>query len=216
MSDLHFEVIGARAEPYAAVPTLMLRLRIRDAAGARIHAIGLRIQIQIEPQRRHYTSSEEDRLFELFAEPARWGETLRGLLWTHASAMIPAFDGSTEIDLPLVCSYDFEVAAAKYFHALDDGEIPLLLLFSGSVFAHGEGGLSVDQVPWHREASFRLPVRVWRDVVDAYWPDSAWIRVRRDTFDALHRFKGREALTGWEETIEALLQRAGADEREPV
>jgi hypothetical protein len=130
--------------------------------------------------------------------------------------MIPAFDGSTEIDLPLVCSYDFEVAAAKYFHALDDGEIPLLLLFSGSVFAHGEGGLSVDQVPWHREASFRLPVRVWRDVVDAYWPDSAWIRVRRDTFDALHRFKGREALTTWEETIEALLQRAGADEREPV
>lgn len=216
MSDLYFDVVGARAEPYAAVPTLMLRLRIRDGGGARIHAIGLRIQIQIEPQKRHYTSSEEDRLFELFGETQRWGETLRGLLWTHSSAMIPAFEGTTEIDLPLVCSYDFEVAAAKYFHALDDGEIPILLLFSGSVFAHGEGGLSIDQVPWHREASYRLPVKVWRDVVDAYWPDSAWIRVRRDTFDALHHFRGREALTSWEDTIDLLLRRAGADELEPA
>jgi hypothetical protein len=216
MSDLHFEVIGARAEPYAAVPTLMLRLRIRDAGGARIHAIGLRTQIQIEPQRRHYSGREEDRLLELFGEPARWGETLRGLLWTHASSMVPAFAGSVDIDLPIACSYDFEVAAAKFFHALDDGEIPLLLLFNGTVFAQGENGLSVDQVAWHREASYRLPVRVWRDLVDAYWPDSAWIRLRRDTFDALHRFRGREALVTWEDTIDALLRRAGADEREAV
>ncbi|MEJ7749233.1 MAG: DUF6084 family protein [Candidatus Limnocylindrales bacterium] len=216
MSDLYFEIVGARAEPYAALPTLMLRLRIRDAGGARIHAIGLRIQIQIEPQRRHYSSAEEDRLFELFGEARRWGETLRTVLWTHASVMIPAFESVTEVDVPLVCSYDFEVAAAKYFHALDDGEIPLLLLFSGSVFAQGDNGLAVDQVPWHREANYRLPVRVWRDVVNAYWPDSAWLRLRRDTFDALHRFRGQHALTSWEDTIEVLLERARADQRERV
>lgn len=216
MSNLHFDVLGARAEPYAAAPTLMLRLRIRDADGARIDAIGLRIQIQIEPTRRHYTAAEEERLFELFGEPPRWGETLRAVLWTHASAMIPQFTGATEIDLPLICSYDFEVAAAKYFHALDDGDIPLLFLFSGSVFATGEHGLSVDQIRWDREATYRLPVKVWRDVMNIYYPGSAWLRLRRDTFDALHRFKGRNALRSWEETVDLLLERAHADEREPV
>lgn len=216
MSNLHFEVLGARAEPWAAAPTLMLRLRIRNADEGRVDAIGLRIQIQIEPTRRHYTTAEEERLLELFGERARWGETLRGVLWTHVSAMVPQFTGTTEIDIPLLCSYDFEVAAAKYFHALDDGEIPLLLLFSGSVFATVETGLSVDQIRWDREASYRLPVKVWRDVMNIYYPDSAWLRLRRDSFDALHRFKGRNALRTWEEAIDLLLERAGADEREPV
>jgi hypothetical protein len=216
MSDLRFEVVGARAEPYAAVPTLMLRVAIRDAGQARIHAVGLKVQIQIEAQRRHYSGAEEGRLFELFGEPARWGETLRTMLWTHVGTMIPAFDGEVEIDLPIACSYDFEVAAAKYFHALDDGEIPILLQFSGTVFARAENGFSVDQIAWNQEAAYRLPVRVWREMMDMYFPDSAWLRLRRDTFDALHRFKGREALRTWEETIDLLLERAAADEREPV
>ncbi len=216
MSDLRFQIVGARAEPYAAVPTLMIRVAIRDAGQASIHAIGLRIQIQIEAQRRHYSAAEEDRLYELYGEPARWGETLRTMLWTHVAAMVPAFDGAVEIDVPVACSYDFEVAASKYFHALDDGEIPLLLQFSGSVFAKGENGFSVDQIGWNQEASYRLPVSVWRDLMNMYFPDSGWIRLRRDTFDALHRFRGREVLTTWEETIDVLLQRAGADEREPV
>lgn len=216
MSDLRFEVVGARAEPYAAVPTLMLRLAIRDADQARIHAVGLRIQIQIESQRRHYNPAEEGRLFELFAEPARWGDTLRTMLWTHVGVMVPAFDGSTEIDIPIACSYDFEVAAGKYFHALDSGEIPLLLQFSGSVFARSENGFAVDQIGWNREATYRLPVAVWQEMMDLYFPDSAWLRLRRDTFDALHRFRGREALTTWEETVDLLLRRAAAAEREPV
>jgi hypothetical protein len=214
MSDLHFDVQGARAEPYAAAPTLMLRLRVRDAEGARIEAVALRIQI--ETQRRHYDLPEEERLFELFGERSRWGETLKPMLWTITSAMVPRFDGVTEVDLPLPCSYDFEVAAAKYFHALDGGEIPLLLLFSGSVFATVDGRMSVDQVRWEREARYRLPVNVWRDVMNLYYPDSAWLRVRRDTFDALHRYKGRNALPTWEAAIDTLLERAGAEQREPV
>jgi hypothetical protein len=216
MSDLRFQVIGARAEPYAVVPTLMFRIAIRDAGGARIHAVGLKVQIQIESQRRHYDAAEEARLYELFGEPARWGETLRTILWTHVGTMVPAFEGAVEIDLPVQCSYDFEVAAAKYFHALDEGDIPLLLQFSGSVFAQAANGIAFDQVAWNQEASFRLPVRLWRDLMNAYYPDSAWLRLRRDSFDALHRFKGREVITTWDETIDVLLKRAGADEREPV
>ena len=211
MSDLRFTVVGARPEPYAMAPTLMVRLRIHDGSAARIQAVGLKIQVQIEAQRRHYSPAEEGRLFELFAEPSRWGDTLRTLLWTHLSVMVPAFSGDVEIDVPVACSYDFDVAAAKYFHGLDDGEIPLLFQFSGSVFAHAEsGGLAVDQIAWNQEAAYRLPVQVWRDLMNLYFPDSAWLRLRRDTFDALHRFRGQETMRTWDETIELLLRRAAA------
>ena len=208
MTDLGFTVLGARAEPYAAVPTLMFRLRITETTGERIHTLALRCQIQIEPRQRHYTVAEQDRLFELFGEPPRWGETLKTILWTHAQLMVPGFEGSREIDLPVACTYDFELTAAKYFHALDEGEIPLLLLFSGTVFTRGQTGFSVEPVPWEKEAPFRLPVRVWRDLMDHYFPGSAWIRLRRESFDALHRFKGRRALATWDDAVEALLHEA--------
>jgi len=208
MTDLGFTVLGARAEPYAAVPTLMFRLRITETTGERIHTLALRCQIQIEPRRRHYTEAEQERLLELFGEPPRWGETLKTILWTHAQLMVPGFEGSREIDLPVACTYDFELTAAKYFHALDEGEIPLLLLFSGTVFTRGQTGFSVEPVPWEKEAPFRLPVRVWRDLMDHYFPGSAWIRLRRESFDALHQFKGRRALATWDDAVEALLYEA--------
>lgn len=208
MIDLGFAVLEARAEPYAAVPTLMLRLRITEGTEERIHAIALRCQIQIEPRQRHYAAAEEERLFELFGAPPRWGETLRTLLWTHVTLMVQGFTGAKEVELPVPCTYDFEVTAAKYLHALDDGEIPLLLLFSGTVFTRGQTGFSVEPVPWEKEAPFRLPVRVWRELMDQYFPGGAWIRLRRESFDALHDFKGRRALATWDDAVEALLYEA--------
>ncbi len=209
MSQLTFEVLGARAEPYAAVPTLAFSLRLAEASGQAIHTIALRCQIQIEPRRRPYSAAEEARLLDLFGEPKRWGDTLKTLLWTQAPLMVPGFTGATEVTLPVACTYDFEVAAAKYFQALDEGEIPLLFLFSGTVFARNGNGIAVEPVPWEKEASFRLPVRVWRGVMDLYFPGSAWIRLRRESFDALHRFKALRALPTWDDTIEALLLAAG-------
>jgi hypothetical protein len=211
MTNLSFTVLGARAEPYAAVPTLIFRLGITESTGERIHALALRCQIQIEPRHRHYSGQEEERLLELFGEPRRWGETLKSILWTHASAMLPGFTGSLEIDLPVACTYDFEVTGTKYFHALDDGEIPLLLLFNGTVFTRGQTGFSVEPVPWEKEAPFRLPVKIWRELMDQYFPGGAWIRLRRESFDALHRFKGRRALPTWDDAVEALIREAGEE-----
>lgn len=212
MADLTFSVRGARAEPFAAVPTLCLRLGIEETTGQAVHTLALRCQIQIEPQKRPYGPAEQRRLLELFGEPGRWGETLKPLLWAHASAMVPGFSGATEIDLPVTCTYDFEVTAAKYFQGLDDGEIPLLLLMSGTVFARGgagTNGLSVEPVPWHKEVAFRLPVAVWREVMDRYFPGSAWIRLHRESFDALLRFKGERALPTWDDAVAVLLAAAG-------
>jgi len=209
MSELMIEVIGARAEPYAAVPTLMLRLALAEPSGDPVHAVALRTQIQIEPQRRRYTKVEGARLLELFGEQPQWGESLRPFLWTHSTAMLTGFTGRTEVDLPLVCTYDFEVAAAKYLHSLDDGEIPLALLFSGTVFARRNGVVSVQPVAWHVEANYRLPVQLWRDVMDLYFPNSGWIRLRRESIDALTRYKAERAIPSWDDALELLLKEAG-------
>jgi hypothetical protein len=205
MSKLAFTVIDARIEPYAVVPTLIFRLQIAEGTGEQIHAIALRCQIQVEPRRRHYSSGEESQLLELFGEPDRWGDTLKTLLWTHATLMVPGFQGTTVIDLPITCTYDFEVVAAKYLESLEDGEVPLLFLFSGTIFTRGQLGFSVEQIPWEKETAYRLPVRLWRELMDRYFPGSAWIRLRRESFDALYRFKGRQALPTWDDAVEALL-----------
>jgi hypothetical protein len=211
MTTLAVEIVAARPEPHAAVPTIMLRVRVSEAAGGGVHAVVLRCQIRIEPQRRRYRPDEEDRLYELFGETPRWGDSVRPFLWTHVSMTIAAFTGTTEFDLPIECSYDFEVAGAKYLHALSTGDIPLLLLFSGTVFTRGQSGFAAEPISWNLETTYRLPVSVWRGVMDLYFPNSGWVRISRDTIDALQRFKSVRALPTWDQAFELLLKHAGED-----
>lgn len=210
MSDLAIEVLGGRPDPYAAVPTLQLRLAVTEPSGEPVHALALRAQIMIEPQKRRYSATEEARLLELFGETPHWGESLKPFLWTHVSTVLTGFTGRTETDLAVACSYDFEVAAAKYLHSLGDGEIPINLLFSGTLFTRRAGVVAVQPVPWHVEAPFRLPVQVWRDLMDLYFPNAGWIRLQRDTLDALIRYRAERAIPTWEHTFELLLKEAGA------
>jgi hypothetical protein len=211
MTALSFTVLGSRAEPHAAVPTIMLRLRVEEVDGFSIHALALRCQIRIEPQRRRYSEEEEVRLYELFGETPQWGDSLRPFLWTHVSTTVGKFDGVTEFDLPVECTYDFDIAGAKYLHALADGDIPLLLLFSGTVFTRGESGFAVEPLSWSLEASHKMPVTVWRSMMDLYFPNSSWIRIQRDTLDDLQRFRARRGLPTWDQALEQLLKEAGED-----
>jgi len=206
---LSIAIAEARAERYAATPTLAFRMRLEDAGGEPIHSIVLRCQIRIEPQRRRYSPLEERRLLELFGETPRWGDTLKPFLWSHVSTVVPGFTGKTEVDLPVPCSYDLEVAGAKYLHSLDDGEIPLVFLFSGTIFAKGPDGLKVMPVSWNKDASFRMPARVWRELMDVYFPNAGWLRLSRDTLDLLTRYKAEHAIASWDQMFEALLREAG-------
>ena len=209
MTSLAFEVLDSRAEPHAAVPTIMLRLRVEEADGCRVHALALRCQIRIEPQRRSYSSDEEGRLYEMFGETPQWGESLRPFLWTHVCTTLGQFAGSLDFDLPVECTYDFDVAGAKYLHALADGDIPLLLLFSGTVFTRGASGFCAEPLSWSLEASHKMPVSVWRAMMDLYYPNSGWIRVGRDTLDDLQHFRASRGLPTWEQAFGQLLKEAG-------
>jgi hypothetical protein len=212
MAELVFDWIGARAERYSAVPSLTLSLQISETTGQPVDAIALRCQIRIEPQRRRYSGAEAERLHDLFGDTSRWADTLKPLQFTTVSVMVPGFSGRTQLDLPVPFTYDLEIASTRYFSSLDDGAAPLLLLFSGTVFANVDGRLQVQQVPWSKEISCGLPAKVWRESVDAHFPDSAWVTMRRDTLDELMRFKTRHALPTWDATLRALLTQAGRDD----
>jgi hypothetical protein len=210
MIDLAFSVIGARVDPYAASPAVVLRLRVVEGTGVRVGAIALRVQVQLEVQRRRYLAEESAMLTELFGEPSRYADTLKPMLWTHVQAMVLAFQHEIEFDLAIPCSYDFEVAANKYLASLEDGIIPVNLLFSGMVFTEGETGISPEFVPWSCEARYPLQVTTWREAMDAVFPNAAWIRVNRDVFNELRRFKIATGLPTWDAAFERLCELAKA------
>jgi hypothetical protein len=205
MTELEFTIADLFAEPYALTPQLTARLRIEESTGAVIHAIALRAQVRIEPQRRPYTADEERALLDLFGSRERWYDTLKPFMWMQATAMVQGFTNITEVDLALPCTYDFDVTASKYLHALRDGAVRVVLLFSGTVFIRGERGFGVEQVPWDREACYDLPISVWRAMIDRYYPGTGWLRLDRELIETLARHKTDNGLTTWDETVRALL-----------
>jgi hypothetical protein len=204
--QLDFEVIGAERVEHAAVPMLRFSLCVRAGPDEEIRSVLLDVQVQIAARRRAYDDRARERLFELFGPESAWGTTLRTLLWTRVTVVVPPFTGERVVDVDVTCTYDLEVAASRYFSALEDGEVPLELLFSGSVFYTGpSGALQTARIPWDREAEYRLPVRVWREAIDLHFPGAAWLRLERDAFERLSAFKSRRALPTWEAAVDALL-----------
>jgi hypothetical protein len=207
MPDLHFTIEGADAVPYAATPLLSFKLHlVNTSAEQTIHAVVLRAQIQIEVARRHYREEEQEKLTDLFGAPDRWSQTLRNMLWTHASVTVPEFKKETKVDLPVPCTFDFNVAATKYFYGLKDGDLPLIFLFSGTVFYQDPGSpLQAAPISWDKEARFSLPVSAWHQLIEAYYPNSAWLSLRKDVFDRLYQYKLRCGIPTWEQTLERVL-----------
>ncbi|MFR9750366.1 DUF6084 family protein [Nocardia sp. 004] len=207
--SMTFAVLGMKPEPYAATPILSARVGIAAPAAEPVHAIALRAQVRIEPFRRDYSDAESAGLVDLFGPRERWRDTQRSFLWMHCVTMVPGFAGGAEVDLPMPCTYDFEVAGSKYLHALRDGVVPLLFLFSGTVFLEGGGGFTVQQIPWDREDSFDMPISVWRDVIAAHFPGSGWLRLPEDTLAALAAYKSAHGLLGFDAAVSRLLTHSG-------
>ena len=215
MPELAIEVRGAQPVRTAAAPTVALHLEVSCTPVTQpVQTVLLNCQIQIEAPRRRYAAAEEGRLRDLFGEPERWGQTLRPLLWTNLTATVPAFTGSVCIELAVPCTLDFDVTATKYFHALDGGTVPVSLLFSGTIFYRTAANeLQAAPIPWNTEARFALPAGIWKECVDLYHPNTAWLGLRRDVFERLYEFKMREGLATFDDALERMLEearRAGA------
>jgi hypothetical protein len=204
--ELGFAVESARALEHVAVPTVAFSLTVESLTGHAVRCVVLDVQLQLAARRRAYADAEQERLVDLFGTPDRWGSTLATLPWLRTTLVVPAFEGSTRVELPVVCTYDLEVKASRYLNALDGGTVPLELLFSGTVFYAGEAGrLQTAMIGWDKEAGYELPVSVWMEAIDLHFPGSAWIRLQRDAFDRLSAYRSRRQLGSWEDTVDALL-----------
>ena len=214
MPDLGFVIEGAETAKFAASPQIILKLRITNLE---LEEIGLKVPDRYKPE-------DQKKLRDLFGEPERWSQTLKNLLWTHVSVNVPAFQNDTIVDVPVPCTFDFNVGATKYFHGLSDGEVPLNVMFSGTVFySEGSAPMQVAPISWDKEARFSLPVSVWRDMMDTYYPGSAWLCLRRDVFERLYDwgphlyhasdyferlydYKVRHGIPTWEQAFESMLE----------
>jgi len=204
LPTLAFAVASSEPVRFAAAPTVAFSLRVTSDTPVR--SLALNAQIRIAPARRRYSERDQERLVELFGPPERWGDTLRTFRWEQTSTLVPPFDGETTVELAVPCTYDLEIATAKYFYALDEGDVPLEFLFSGTIFFVGErGALRTAQIPWECEATYRMPVRAWKDAMTLHFPGSAWLRVHEDVFDRLVAYKASRALPTWEATLDELL-----------
>lgn len=212
MTEVTYAVVDVSPEPYAVTPVLTARVGVAAVGDDPVHAIALRCQVRIDPLRRRYSDEEAAGLHDLFGPRERWSTTQRTFVWLHCAVMVPGFTGGTQVELPLECTYDFEVTAAKYMHALRDGTIPLQFLFSGTVFTQGERGFAVQQVPWDREDRYDVPVSVWRDLMDQHYPNSGWVRLGHDTVEALAAYKSEHGMLGFDDAITSLVTEANSHE----
>jgi uncharacterized protein DUF6084 len=207
--DLHFGVEAVVASPYAVGPTVAFRLAISRPDGGTIDSIALQVQLRISAGGRRYLPVERERLANLFGRGDQWSRSVGSLHWTNVTAIVPPFTGSSSVELPVGLTYDFEVSSAQYLQALEGGEVPVDLLFSGTMFYHDEDGLlQAAMIPWEKEARCLMPVAVWRAAMDAHFPDASWIRLSRGAFDRLQRYRAAHPVTDWNQTIDALLDQA--------
>jgi hypothetical protein len=203
---LELSVDEVTAVAFAAVPTLCFRLHL-DAGGQEVRSLGLNVQVRIDATRRRYGDSDESRLRELFGGRERWGQTLRNLMWANVSMTVPRFTGETYVAVHVPATYDFEVVAAKYLNALEGGDVPVELLFSGTLFySASDGRLQASPLDWEQEAATSLPVGVWREAIDIAFPGSAWLRLPRESFDRLWAYRAAQTLPSWEATLDRLLE----------
>jgi Family of unknown function (DUF6084) len=211
MNMVGITVLEAHASSQTAAPAVVFGLRLENLTGTRIHALGLRCQIRIEPRGRRYTGEEQARLFELLGDVEQRDRALRSAAWAQSSTVVPSFDRHLDIELTVACTHDLEIASAKYLQAVRAGDVPLAFAFSGTAFLLiNRGSLNVEPVPWNLRVSFRMPVSVWQAAMDRLLPGDGWLRLQRETIDRLQAFRGAHAVVSWDEAIGLLLNQETA------
>ncbi len=206
---LSFAVSSVRPLEHAAVPTLVFRLAVTRSGGGPVRSVLLTTAIRIDAARAAYEHADVPALAELFGQPEQWATSLRPLAWTRLTTVVPPFDTHTSIDLEVPCTGDCERALHTYFRALRSADVPLELLFNGTVFHTAvDGRLSTAQLPWDTETACRLPAAHWRELTARYFGPGSWVRLSSETGDRLGAYRTVHGLVDADRTVAALLDLA--------
>jgi hypothetical protein len=211
--QLTFRVTGAAPVPFAASPQVAFSVTVTNPEpSAPVRSALLRCQIQIDARARTYDARESEALRDIFGSGTVWGRAVGRLLWTHATAVVPEFEQETTFDVHAPCTIDLGLAWARYFAAIGAAEVPVLLLFSGTIFHDaGDGALRTAPIPWSAEARCTVSADMWREALQEHYGCLAAIPLRKDLLDRLDRYRQRSGVSSWERAIEKLLL-AGAEE----
>jgi hypothetical protein len=197
------EITGAAHVPFSAAPTMRFDALAREPDAIAVQSIALTVQVMIDPARRGYDPETRARLAELFGAPERWAPSTSGLAWARVSVTVPAFSGEAGFGIEVPCTYDLEVAAAKYFYALRDGAVPLSFHFNGNVFYRdGDGRLQMTPISWSTTARYAMEIAAWRAMIADHYPGGGWVRVGDDTLERLQAMRARRGLA----TVDGLLR----------
>ena len=205
--DPEFAVSTAGHLPHAAAPTLEFSGGVTDASGFEIQSMALVVQVMIDPARRSYDPQTRARLAELFGPAEAWAPPDHGLHLARLVAFVPGFAGTGAFTLDVPCTYDLEVAAAKYFYALPDGAVPMSFHFNGTIlYRDAEARLQVVPVPWSATARFRMRLSVWRTMMAEHYPGGGWVRLQPETLAALNARRSERGLHSFDAAVSELLE----------
>lgn len=211
--ELSWAITGVDAAPVDAVPTLRFRLRVGcEEAGraAVVRSLTLAVSVRIAAALRDYSEGERRRLRGVFGTPAQWASGIGDLVWARPVVHVPGFTGHTEVDVPVACGQDVELASVSYLSALADGDVPLRFQFSGTLFHERDGRLAAARLPWDSETTYRLPAACWQRLREAYFGRHRWLRVDETVYERLHDYRVRHAYGSPQEAIESLLKLSGS------
>jgi hypothetical protein len=203
-----FAVAGARVPRHAAAPTLVFDLDVEEPSERQVLTISLAVQIAIEPAQRRYDEETRERLTELLGEPGRIGAPTRTMPWARVDVLVQSFRGKTRVEVPVLCSYDLEIAATSYFRSISSGEVPLVFHFNGGVYYQGEDGrLQIVQISWEESSEYRMPIGVWQEMIAAHYPYRGWVPAGSETIERLRRYKLEQGLPSYDAALERLMDR---------
>ena len=153
-----------------------------------MHALALRAQIRLEPAARRYSPDQQERLVELFGDPSRWGRTLNPMQLATVSTVTPSFTGEQEVVFEVPLTFDTDVATTRYFRGVgDEGDAPMRLLFSGTVFYEAPSGCRSGSSRGTRRPRSVCRSPCGRTMMDAHQHGMAWLRLPEHTLAELSR-----------------------------
>jgi hypothetical protein len=207
MRSVTFRVVDARNVPFSATPQIALTIEVdADETGREVQSLLVHSSVRLEAGLRLYEPSERDNLTDLFGSGSVWARAPKSLLWANVTSVVPGFESRATFEVHLPCSPDLAATASKYLSALEAGEVPITVQFSGTVFFSGSAGLEVSHIPRDREASFRFPAALFRRAADEHFPNAVVFGLRRDVFERLEGYRKAHGLLEPADAIEHLLR----------